>query len=190
MVRIFRADLDRYVVLRQRSWLFLLITEQGLWAIAEYRFSFWVHNHVHIPIFRQVLKLFSFIWHKVVEITTGISIPHEARIGRGLYIGHFGGIFINDAAVIGENCNLSQGVTIGLGGRIGKRGCPIIGDRVFIGPGAKIFGAITIGNDVAIGANAVVTKDLPANAVAVGVPAKIISYEGSKDYIFYRNRST
>jgi serine O-acetyltransferase len=78
----------------------------------------------------------------------------KPEIEKGLYIGHFGGIFVNDDVVMGENCNLSQGVTIGLGGRREKRGCPKIGDRVFIGPGAKLFGAIEIGNDVAIGANA------------------------------------
>jgi serine O-acetyltransferase len=87
--------------------------------------------------------------------------------------------------VIGENCNISQGVTIGQAGREGKQLTPIIGDRVYIGPGAKIFGGIKIGNDVAIGANAVLTKDLPDNAVAVGVPAKIVSYEGSHDFVIF-----
>lgn len=186
MLKNFCADIDRYVVLRQRHWLLLLLTQQGLWAIGEYRFGYWVRNDVRIPLLRQLLKFISFVWHKVIEITTGIGIASEARIGKGLYIGHFGEIFVNDDVVMGENCNLSQGVTIGLGGRREKRGCPKIGDRVFIGPGAKLFGAIEIGNDVAIGANAVVTKDLPDNAVAVGVPATVISYEGSKDFIFYR----
>jgi serine O-acetyltransferase len=132
------------------------------------------------------LKLFGFIWHKLIEITTGIDIPNQAEVGKGLYIGHFGGIFLNSGVKMGEYCNLSQGVTIGVGGRGENSGCPKLGDRVFIGPGAKIFGPITIGNDVAIGANAVVTKDLPDNAVAVGIPAKIISYKGSKDFIVYR----
>lgn len=186
MLENFRADVDRYVILRQKSWLFLILTEQGLWALSEYRFSYWVRNHIHIFPFRQILKLISFIWHKVIQITTGISIACEANIGKGLYIGHFGCIFVNDDVVMGENCNLSQEVTIGLGGRGEKRGCPAIGDRVFIGPGAKLFGSIKIGNDVAIGANAVVTKDLPDKAVAVGIPATVINYEGSNDYIVYR----
>jgi serine O-acetyltransferase len=72
-----------------------------------------------------------------------------------------------------------------VGGRGENRGSPKLGDRVFVGPGACLFGSITIGNDVAIGANAVVTKDLPDNAVAVGVPAKIVSYKGSQDFIDY-----
>jgi len=64
-----------------------------------------------------------------------------------------------------------------------KKGTPIIGDNVYIGPGAKIIGNVNIGNDVAIGANAVVTKDLPPFAVAVGVPARVISLKGSEGYV-------
>jgi serine O-acetyltransferase len=60
---------------------------------------------------------------------------------------------------------------------------PVIGDNVYIGPGAKIIGRVNMGSGVAIGANAVVTKDVPDNAVVVGVPAKVISYNGSKGYI-------
>lgn len=182
----FRADIDRYVVLRDKPWLYLTLTEQGLWALAEYRFGHWVRKQIHISVVRQILKLISFIWHKLVEIMTGINLSSEAELGKGLYIAHFGGIFVNSEVKIGEICNLSQGVTIGVGGRGDKRGCPKIGDRVFIGPGAKVFGAVTIGSNVAIGANAVVTIDLPDDAIAVGVPAKVISYEGSKEYIAYR----
>jgi serine O-acetyltransferase len=178
-----RADIDRYVVTHKKFWLYLVLTQQGLWALAEYRFSRWVRTKVNIPIARQLLIILCFIWHKLIEMTTGIDIPNQVEIGKGLYIGHFGGIFIFADVKMGENCNLSQGVTIGSGGRGNNSGCPKLGDRVFIGPGAKIFGSITIGNDVAIGANAVVTKNLPDKAVAVGVPAKIISYKGSKDFI-------
>lgn len=181
----FKQDIDRYVVLRQKFWVFLLLTEQGLWALAEHRFSHWVHYSVKMPVIRQVFKIISFVWHKVIEITTGISICCDAHIGKGLYIAHFGEIFVNGDVVMGENCSLSQGVTIGVGGRGEHRGCPKIGDRVFLGPGAKIFGSLTVGNDVAVGANAVVTKDLSDNAVAVGIPAKVISYKGSKEYIAY-----
>ncbi len=60
---------------------------------------------------------------------------------------------------------------------------PVIGDNVYIGSGAKIIGSVNVGNNVAIGANAVLTKDVPDNAVVVGVPAKVISYKGSMGYI-------
>lgn len=190
MLKDLKEDIDRYVVLKEKSGfksaLVHLLTQQGLWALTEYRFSHWVRLHVHIPILRQLLRLFCFIWHKGIEIVTGIDLPNSAEIGKGLYIAHFGGIFLFADVKMGEYCNLSQGVTIGVGGRGNKYGCPTIGDRVFIGPGAKVIGKIKIGNDVAIGANAVVTKDLPDNAVAVGIPAKIISYAGSQDFVIYR----
>lgn len=181
-----KADIDRYAVISKESRLSLIMYTQGIWASFEYRYSRWVLKHVHIPGVRKLLLFAGRIWHKVIQIATGIDLPPDADIGKGLYIGHFGGIIVAHGARIGENCNLSQGVTIGYAGRGDQRGCPTIGDRVYIAPGAKIVGRITIGNDVAIGANAVVTKDLPDMAVAVGVPAKIISYDGSADFVQFR----
>ena len=113
----------------------------------------------------------------------GISIPYNTNISAGFYIGHFGGIVVNHKAVIGKNCNISQGVTIGetYGGK--NPGVPVIGDNVYIGPGAKIIGGITIGNNVAIGANCVLTKSVPDNAIVVGIPGEVKSYSGSGNYI-------
>lgn len=181
-----RCDIDRYAYMTNRPWWLLLATSQGLWALCQYRFCNFTQFRVHIPLIRQLLILAGYFWRKFIEITTGIYLPPRAKIGKGLYIGHFSGIFINSEVVIGENCNISQGVTIGEGGRDNLRGCPIIGDRVYIAPGAKIFGKIQIGDDVAIGANAVVTKSLPKGAVAVGIPAQIINMKGSRDFIKYR----
>lgn len=181
----FRADVERYVLLEERSWFSSILTRQGLWVSAEYRFSHWVFSQVNLPGIRQLFLVFCFFWHKLIEITTGIDLPKQTKIGKGLYLPHFGGIFVHYNTKIGEYCTLGQDVTIGLGGRGDQKGCPKIGDRVCIGAGARVIGPITIGNDVAIGANAVVTKDLPDKAVAVGVPAKIISYEGSEGLVFY-----
>ena len=101
-------------------------------------------------------------------------------IGPGLYIGHFGGIIVSSAAVIGENCNISHGVTIGAAGTRQRGGVPRIGNNVYIGPGAKVFGRITIGNNVKIGANCVVHKDVPENAVVALNPGfEIISFKGN-----------
>lgn len=113
----------------------------------------------------------------------GISISPKTKIGSGFYIGHFGGIIVSDESVIGKNCNISQGVTLGKGNRGKNKGHPILGDNIYIGPGAKIVGAVKIGNNVAIGANCVVTKDIPDNSVVVGIPGKVISQEGSKGYV-------
>lgn len=113
----------------------------------------------------------------------GIQIPWDTKIGKGFYVGHYGTIVVNGSAVIGDNVNISQGVTIGQANRGKRKGVPTIGNEVYIGPGAKVIGKITIGNNVAIGANAVVTDDVPDNACVAGVPAKIISMNGSTGYV-------
>ena len=113
----------------------------------------------------------------------GISIPYDTNIGAGLYIGHFGGIFVNYKAIIGKNCNINQDVSIGAAYGGNYPGVPKIGDNVYIAPGAKLIGGITIGNNVAIGANSVVTKSIPDNAVVVGIPGEVISYKGSENYV-------
>lgn len=109
----------------------------------------------------------------------GMGIQRGTNIGKGFYIGHFSGIIVSGAAIIGDNCNISQGVTIGVAGSGENRGVPQVGNNVYMAAGAKLIGKIKIGNNVAIGANAVVTKDVPDNAVVVGIPAKIISMNGS-----------
>lgn len=154
----------------------------GIWGVIIYRFGSRLAK-IKYRVLRRVLMLFMRILKLCIGVPIGIDISFDAVIGKGFYIGHYGGIIIGEGVVIGENCNISQGVTIGIGGRNEKRGSPKIGDRVYIAPGAKIFGAITIGNDVAIGANAVVTMSVPDRAVLGGVPAKIINYNSSKDFI-------
>jgi serine O-acetyltransferase len=181
----FLADIDRYRM-RPRSRLLLVLFTQGLWAAAVHRLVHPLVSSRHWLV-RQAGRIAGLSLGKLVEVTAGIQLPPECEIGPGLYIGHFGNIIVNPRVRMGRNCNLSQGVTIGSAGRgHGMEGVPVLGDRVWIGPGAVLFGAISIGHDVAVGANAVVTRSLPDRAVAVGVPARIISYNGSFDYISYR----
>lgn len=113
----------------------------------------------------------------------GFDISYRARIGKGLYIGHFGGIVIHGDAIIGEHCNLSQGMTIGVLNRGKYSGVPTIGDRVFMGPNSVILGGITIGNEVLIGANAVVTFDVADKAVLAAPLASVISHQGTANYV-------
>lgn len=113
----------------------------------------------------------------------GIYLAPTAKIGAGLYIGHWGGIRVGPTAVLGENCNLSPGVIVGFGIKDGVRGEPVLGDRVYVAAGAKVFGPIKVGSDVAVGANAVVCRDVPAHVSVGGVPARVISQRGSGDYI-------
>jgi serine O-acetyltransferase len=166
-----------------RGLLDLFFFNYSFSAILSYRFGRWVRKDCRVPVLREVLKVITRFSHAWVGLSTGIQIPFEATIGEGLYIGHTGTLIINSNAVIGSNCNVSVGVVIGEGGRGENRGSPVIGDNVFIGVGAKIIGKIKIGNNVAIGANAVVTEDIPDNASAAGIPAKVMNYMGSSDFV-------
>jgi serine O-acetyltransferase len=141
------------------------IVSQGFQALLVYRIFHWFHEH-GIPM--QPIRFFI---ERLIEITTGISIPVQVRIGKGLRIHHFGGIIVHSEAVIGESCTIYHGVTLGdLGG---WGGAPRIGNHVVIGAGAKILGQIEIGDYCRIGANAVVRTSVPAGCLAVGVPAVI-----------------
>jgi serine O-acetyltransferase len=131
----------------------------------------------------RLLFYFYFWWLKRLKYKYGFDISYRTTIGKGLYIGHFGGVVIHGDTIIGENCNLSQGITIGVLIRGGKSGIPTIGDRVFIAPGAVILGGIKIGNDVLIGSNAIVNFDVPDNAVVASPLASVISQKGSSDYV-------
>ena len=110
------------------------------------------------------------------------KISRLTKIGYGLYIGHNGPVVINPTAVIGDNVNLSQFVTIG--SNEGK--AATIGDCVYIGPGVCIVEDVVIGSNVTIGAGSVVTKDIPANSTAAGNYAKVLNYEGPGRYICNR----
>ncbi len=156
---------------------------QGFWAVFQYRLAHFIYLKFKWQPFRFLSLLLMLFWQKIIEITTGISIPASSRIGHSFYIGHFGGIIINANSIIGNNCNISQGVTIGVSGRGEKRGTPILGDEVYIGANAVVSGKITIGNNVLIGACSLVSNSILEGAVVLGVPAVIISQSGSKEYI-------
>lgn len=102
------------------------------------------------------------------------KVPYQARIGKGTKLGYGGiGVVIHSESVIGRNCSVGQQVTIG-GGNSRYPGVPVIGDNVHMHKGAIIYGGITVGDNAEIGANAVVNKPVPDNAVVAGVPAKIL----------------
>jgi serine O-acetyltransferase len=118
---------------------------------------------------------------------TGIEIHPGASIGRRFFIDHGMGVVIGETAEIGDDCTLYHGVTLGgTSWNKGKRH-PTLGDRVVIGAGAKVLGPITVGAGAHIGSNAVVVKDVPEGATAIGIPARILEkrHDGAAGFSAY-----
>lgn len=145
--------------------------EQSLWALWVYRFGRRVDAMPHGFGRRWRTKAY-WLMFRVVETVTGISLPKDCRIGPGLRIWHFGGIFVNPGTVIGAHCTLRQGVT--LGNRVPDGPCPVLEDGVELGAYAQVIGGVRLGAGCRIGAMAVVLQDVPPGATAVGNPARIL----------------
>lgn len=164
-----------------KKWAFfqdLKVAQEGLlslgfWALQIYRFGH-LRYKFKCKLIRWPLAIIHIILAKLGEILFGITIGVSAKIGQRLIIEHSGAIVVHGNAVIGNDCIIRQGVTIGNRRLDAPFEAPQLGHRVNIGAGAKILGGVTIGDDAAIGANAVVIEDIPAGAIAVGVPAKIM----------------
>lgn len=150
-----------------RSLLEILFTYPGLHAVWSYRITHWLWIH-H-------LKLLGRLGSHIARFFTGIEIHPGAAISPGFFIDHGMGVVIGETAEVGVDVTLYHGVTLGGTSLIKGKRHPTIGNRVVIGAGAKILGAIYIGDDTRIGANAVVVKSVPANAVVVGVPGQNIA---------------
>jgi serine O-acetyltransferase len=161
-----QADLARVGVSRA------LLKEQSLWAIWVYRFGRRVDRR-SAGVRRYILLRIYWLLFRLVETVTGISLPKSCVIGKGLRIWHFGGVFINADAMLGENCTLRHGVTIG--NREEGGGSPVLGNNVELGAYAQILGDIRIGNDCKIGAMALVLTDIPPGSTAVGQPARVVT---------------
>jgi len=171
LIQLIKSDLYRY---KEKTSLKIFL--KTYLSTAGFNYLVWFR------ITQQYNNIFSRFLLKRKMIKFGIEIHPNTKIGYGFYIGHWGGIVINEKTIIGNNCNISQGVTIGQINRGEKQGTPLIKDEVYIGPGAKIIGKIIIGHNSAIGANAVVVKDVLPNTTVGGIPAKEISKIGSDGY--------
>ncbi len=142
-----------------------MIEKIEVWAIVEYR----LRQAADRSPLRPVLKPVTWVTRHLIELMTGICLPTGSRIGPGFAINHHGPIIVHADFQAGENFTLSHQTTVGAL----HEGVPRAGDCVFIGPGARVLGAVELGDRAMIGANAVVTADVPADHVAVGVPAKV-----------------
>lgn len=149
-----------------RTLLEVALGYPGVHAIWGYRVA---HRMWRGPALRLPARLLS----QAVRAATGIEIHPGAQLGRRLFMDHGMGIVIGETAVVGDDVVLFHGATLG-GTKMsrGKRH-PTLGDGVVVGAGARVLGPVWIGDGAKIGANAVVVKDVPPNATAVGVPAVV-----------------
>ena len=111
---------------------------------------------------------------------TGIEIHPGAKIGKGLFIDHGMGVVIGETTEIGDDCTLYQNVTLGGTGKDKGKRHPTLGNNVLVGSGAKVLGPFRVGDNARVAAGAVVLSEVPDNATAVGVPARVVRINGEK----------
>jgi len=175
------ADLYRYGPAGPREFVRALVAEPGYRYTFVMRLVAYARSRDDLP--HRVLALAARLYLRRLRFLFGVDLPASTEVGSGLYMNHPTGIVVHSEAVIGRDCNLSQDVTLGESNRGANKGFPTVGDGVYIGPGAKIVGAVHVGDDSAIGANCVVTKDVPPHSVVVGVPGRVISQDGAAGYV-------
>lgn len=140
----------------------------------------WSHRVAH-ALWRRGRRFPARAISQVTRWLTGVEIHPGARIGRRFFIDHGMGVVIGETAEVGDDVMLYHGVTLGGRTRDGGKRHPTLEDGVAVGAGAKILGPVVIGAHSVIGANAVVTKDAPADSVLVGVPARARRRTASED---------
>jgi len=155
-----------------RSTLEVLLCYPGVHALAFHRFA-------HAMWRRGWTIPARFLSH-VSRFVTGIEIHPAAKLGPGLFIDHGMGVVIGETAEVGENVTLLQGVTLGGTSLKREKRHPTLGNNVVVGAGAKIIGAFKIGDGSRIGAGSVVVREVPTNAVVVGVPGRVTYRDGQR----------
>lgn len=155
-----------------RSALEIVLLYNGFKAVRSYRKANWCYHH-------GLKFLARWISQRCVR-RTGIEIHPGATIGRRLFIDHGTGVVIGETTIIGDDCTLYQGVTLGGTGKDTGKRHPTLGNHVMVGAGAKVLGPIEIHDNARIAAGAVVLTEIPENATAVGVPARVVRVGGQK----------
>ena len=177
------ADLYRYEGKTDtKSFLHAYATYEG------FKFSVWLRM-CSVARKKKLTKIFILpicrMIYRHYKYKYGYDIPYAIEIGPGLQIFHIGGIVFSPAKC-GKNITLSQNTTVGMTIHNGKKQYPVLQDNIYIAPGAIIIGDITVGSDVAIGSNSVLKKSVEDYSVVVGIPGKVISKKGSREYVSNR----
>ena len=168
-----RAYQARDPAARSRLEIFLLYP--GVHAVIYHRIAHWFYRH-RLFFLARCVSQWSRCW-------TGIEIHPGAKIGRRLVIDHGMGIVIGETAEIGDDCLIYHGVTLGGTGKDQGKRHPTIGNNVMVSAGAKVLGPFKVGDNSRIAANAVVLTEIPPDATAVGVPARVVRIAGERvDY--------
>ncbi|MBL8074951.1 MAG: serine O-acetyltransferase [Nitrospira sp.] len=154
------------------SKLEVILTYAGFHALLAYRISHRLKS-MGVPFFPRAIS-------QLARWLTGVEIHPSAKIGAGFFIDHGMGVVIGETAEIGDYVTLFQGVTLGGTGKERGKRHPTLGNHVVVGAGAKILGGITIGDNVKIGANSVVLKNVAANSTVIGVPGRVIKSQGER----------
>lgn len=157
--------------------------------IPGFKFCYYMRKCTYLskaPVYTRPLFYIANSKYNRLRFKYGFDIEYSTKIGAGLHISHWGGIVINPKAVIGENCNISHQITVGMDSKEGEDSVPTVGDRVYIAPGSKVFGKISVGSDSCIGANSVVTRDVPSSVTVAGAPASVISDNDSSGYVKFK----
>ncbi len=155
-----------------RSKLEIFLLYPGVHATLYYRLAHFLHRH-KLRFLARAVSQWARLW-------TGIEIHPGATIGRRLVIDHGMGIVIGETAEVGDDVLLYQGVTLGGTGKDQGKRHPTIGNNVLIGSGAKVLGPFKVGDGARIAANAVVLREVPPEATAVGVPAHVVKIAGQR----------
>jgi serine O-acetyltransferase len=177
-----RADVYRYRGRSDwRAFVSAYLNEPG------FRFTYYLRKVTFYSKKRRTIGIFGYIYNRILlhhyTLKYGYEISPATLIGPGLYIGHLGGIAINQDAILGSNINITKGATIGAASRGPHLGAPTLEDRVWVGTNAIIVGKITIGREALIAPGAYVNFDVPSKAVVLGNPGKIVSTSGSEGYV-------
>lgn len=145
-----------------------LVSYPGMHAI-------WAHRGLHRLWQHDAGKVPARLMSQLVRTLTGVEIHPGARIGRRFFIDHANGVVIGETSEVGDDVMLYHQVTLGGTSMAQTKRHPTIGNHVLVGAGAKILGPVVVGDNSAVGANAVVVKDVPADSSAVGIPATVRS---------------